>query len=158
MGHVIVERIIEAPVEAVWAALNDIERTPEWVTGLVAAEVVTPGAFGRGTTYVDHNRIGPFTQVTPWHIIAFEPMMRQVHVSESTVLPSTMSLIVAPTAVGTYVQMQVDYEFLPRLGWFARMFELLAMNQMLRQVLTQNLSNLNVYLAGKSVTPAPAMA
>ncbi|MBE0690634.1 MAG: SRPBCC family protein [Anaerolineae bacterium] len=153
------ERIIEAPLEAVWQCLNDIDRTSEWVVGLEAAEVITNGPFGVGTIYVDHNRLGPFPQVTPWHITAFEPMTRQVHVSESAALPSTITFIVAPTAIGTYVQMAVEYQLLPRLGVIGRALEGLLMNRLLQQVITQNLARLNDQLAlnkADVLTPAAA--
>lgn len=35
MGHAEAVRELGAPAAAVWHALNDIERTPEWVVGLV---------------------------------------------------------------------------------------------------------------------------
>ncbi|MCC6617101.1 MAG: SRPBCC family protein [Anaerolineae bacterium] len=158
MGKVMAERIIEAPVEAVWRCLNDIDRTPEWVVGLEAAEIVTEGPFGVGTLYVDHNRLGPFPQVTPWRITEFEPMTRQTHVSESAALPSTISFLLAPTAVGTYVQMQVEFQVLPSTGVVGRALDTLLMSRMLKQVIAQNLDRLNAHLIGQAEAVAPAMA
>ncbi len=43
MGRVRRASIISASVEAVWNTLCDIARTPEWVVGLEAAELKTPG-------------------------------------------------------------------------------------------------------------------
>ncbi|HCR14197.1 MAG TPA: hypothetical protein DIU49_13470, partial [Desulfovibrio sp.] len=76
MGHVEVARTLNAPVQAVWDCLNDIEHTPEWVTGLEAAEIKTSGPYGAGSVYHDHNRLGPFPQETPWYVTVFEPMTR----------------------------------------------------------------------------------
>jgi uncharacterized protein YndB with AHSA1/START domain len=62
MGYAEAESIINAPDEAVWACLNDIGHTPEWVCGLEGAEMVTDGPYGLGSAYTDHNRLGPFPQ------------------------------------------------------------------------------------------------
>ena len=149
MGYVEAATTINAPVEAVWDCLNDIDRTPEWVTGLEAAEIKTAGPYGVGTVYYDYNRLGPFLQTTPWRITAFEPPSYQVHESESAVLPSKMTLNLSSTPEGTRLQMAVEYRFLPRLGPVSRLLEGLLMNRMLRQVLKQNQASLNDYLTGE---------
>lgn len=143
MGHVEVASTIHADVEAVWRSLNDITHTPEWVTGLEKAEIITTGTYGTGTIYHDYNRLGPMLQVTPWHITTFEPMTRQVHKSDSASLPSTMTLTLTPTPEGTHLRMTVDYRFLPRLGAFSRLLEKLLMNRLLQHVIQQNQANLN---------------
>jgi uncharacterized protein YndB with AHSA1/START domain len=150
MGQVEAIMTVNAPIEAVWHSLNDIDHTPEWVVGLEDAAVTTSGPYGVDTVYNDYNRLGPVLQVTPWTITVFEPMSRQVHESKSSFLPSKMILNLAPQAVGTRVQMIVEYQFLPRLGLIGRALEKLLMNHVLKGVLTQNLSNLNSYLAGKT--------
>ena len=147
MGQVTAARTVHAPIETVWQCLNDIDHTPEWVTGLAAAEIKTPGAYSVGTIYHDTNRLGPMLQVTPWHITTFDPPTRQVHESESTTLPSTMILNLSPVPDGTQVEMIVHYRFLPRLGLVSRAFEGLVMNRLLKRVLRQNLTNLDDYLA-----------
>jgi uncharacterized protein YndB with AHSA1/START domain len=149
MGHVEVARTLNAPVQAVWDCLNDIEHTPEWVTGLEAAEIKTSGPYGAGSVYHDHNRLGPFPQETPWYVTVFEPMTRQVHESRSPVLPSTMTLALTPDAGGTHLSFTVDYRFLPRLGPVSGLFERVVMNRMLGQVLKQNLAGLDAYLRKK---------
>lgn len=147
MGTVQASRLVSAPVEAVWNCLNDIAHTPDWVTGLAAAEVVTPDPFGLGSAYVDHNRLGPFPQATRWHVTVFEPMSRQVHVSDSAVLPSTMTLSLSPAPEGTLLTMGVEYRFLPWLGGFSRLLESVLMNRLLAQVLRENEASLEAYLS-----------
>lgn len=150
MGYAEVTTTIHAPVEAVWACLNDIDHTPEWVNGLEAAEIKTTGPYGVGTVYCDYNRLGPFLQTTLWRITAFEPPSFQVHESESNVLPSKMTLNLSPTPEGTRLQMAVEYRFLPQLGPVGRFLEALLMNRMLRKVLKQNQTSLNAYLTAGS--------
>lgn len=149
MGYVEAALTIHVPVDVVWNCLNDIDRTPEWVTGLEYAEVTTGGRYGLGSVYADTNRFGLFLQVTPWRITVFEPLTRQVHVSTSAILPSRMILNLLPIRGGTYLQMIVEYSFLPRLGPAGRMLEDLFMNRLLKQVLTQDQANLNEYLTCK---------
>ena len=146
MGTFKVERVIEAPIEVVWAALNDIDHTPEWVVGLEKAEIVTPGPYGLGSVYNDYNRLGPFPQVTPWHIAVFEPMREQVHVSDSDVLPSSMMIRLMRWGAHTRLEMIVVFRFMPRLGIVSRVFERLVMERALRGVIAQNQANLNQYL------------
>jgi uncharacterized protein YndB with AHSA1/START domain len=146
MGYAEAESTINAPIEAVWACLNDIDQTPEWVSGLEAAQIKTAGPYGLGTVYYDYNRLGPFPQTTLWRITAFEPPSHQVHESESTMLPSKMTLSLSPAPEGTRLKMTVEYRFLPRLGPISRLLENLLMNRMLSQVLKQNQTGLNAYL------------
>lgn len=152
MGYTEFSSTIHAPVEAVWNALNDIEHTPDWVTGLENAEMTTPPPMRVGSIYTDYNRLGPFLQVTAWHITAFEPLRHQVHESKSAVLPSKITLNVAPVPDGTRLQMIVKYRFMPRLRLISRVFERLVMNRMLKQVLRQNQAGLNRYLSAQTVS------
>lgn len=147
MGRAEANMIVDAPINAVWDCLNDIDNTPKWVLGLEAAEIKSQrGEYGLGTVYVDHNRLGPIPQTTPWTITVFEPMATQVHESASSVLPSKMILKLRSAAKGTHVQMIVKYRFLPRLGVIGTVLERLLMNTLLNQALKQNLARLNAYL------------
>ncbi len=151
MGRAESVALIQAPVETVWNTLNDIAHTPDWVVGLEAADLKTPGNYGLDSIYYDHNRLGPLPQTTPWRVTAFEPMKRQIHESRSAVLPSRMILHLSPSATSevTRLQMVVEYRFLPWLGPVSRLLERLVMDRALASVLRQNQANLNVYLASR---------
>jgi hypothetical protein len=135
--------IIEAPLPVVWAALNDIDHTPEWVVGLERAEVVSPEPFGRGSIYIDYNRLGPFPQKTVWGITEFEPYVCQVHVSTSKIIPSTLTMGLSLAPKGVHVEMTIDFQFLPRFGALGRFLGRTLMTRMIGQVIAQNLENLN---------------
>ena len=139
--------IIHAPLHEVWAALNDIAHTPEWVVGLERAELISPDEFGRGSVYIDYNRLGPFPQKTTWCITEFEPTVCQVHVSSSAIIPTTMTLGLTLAPGGTRLEFTVDYQFLPRFGALGRFLERTVMNRMIGSVITQNLANLDKRLA-----------
>ena len=146
MGYAEASQIINAPVETVWDTLNDIDNTAKWVAGLQHAEIVTRGAFGKGSIYTDYNKLPWAIQVTPWHVTEFEPMTRQVHVSESINLPSTMALTLQPMNGKTRVTFAVEFRFMPRYGQVSRLFERVVMNKVLKGVLRQNLGQLDRYL------------
>jgi len=135
--------IINAPLPDVWAALNDIAHTPEWVVGLERAELISPDEFGRGSVYVDYNRLGPFPQKTAWCITEFEPYVCQVHVSTSTIIPSTLTMGLSLASDGVWLEMTIDYQFLPQLGALGRFLERALMSRMIGKVIAQNLANLN---------------
>jgi hypothetical protein len=117
-----------------------------WIRESSCAAEAPTGPYGMGTVYYDYNRLGPFLQTTLWRITAFEPPSHQVHESESTLLPSKMTLNLSPAPEGTRLQMAVEYRFLPQLGPVGRFLEALLMNRMLKQVLKQNQASLNAYL------------
>lgn len=146
MGYAEASQIIHAPIETVWNTLNDIDNTPKWVVGLKHAEIVTVGSFGKGSIYTDYNKLPWTIQVTPWHVTEFEPMTRQVHVSESINLPSTMTLTLQPTDEGTLVKFTVDFRFIPRWGAAGRLFERMVMSKALSGVIQQNLGQLDRFL------------
>ncbi len=151
MGYAEAATIINAPIDVVWNSLNDIEHTPQWVVGLEKAELQTATRFGVGSVYLDYNRLGSQIQVTAWRIAVFEPMRRQVHVSTSANLPSTMTLHLAVEGSGTRLHMTVAYRFMPRLGVVSRALERLVMNRVLSGIVRKNQQNLNAYLSQWSV-------
>ncbi len=156
MGYAQASQIINAPAEAVWKTLNDIDNTAKWVVGLESAKVISKGDFGVGTLYNDTNNLGPFLQVTTWKIAEFEPMSHQVHMSNSGNLPSTMLLTLESVTEGTRLTMTVDFQFMPHWGVFGRILEGLVMNRALSGVLRQNMNQLNIYLQ-KQANQAPTI-
>lgn len=155
MGQVTAKMIVSAPVEAVWNCLNDIDNTPRWVVGLERAEWVTKPPVAVGSIYIDYNRLGPFPQVTPWHVRAFQPMSHMIHESESALLPSRMTINIKSVLFGTEVEMIVEYRFLPKLGIISRVFESWVMNRALPQVLKQNLLQMEAYLQQQDARTHP---
>jgi hypothetical protein len=150
----LVERsiILNTSSSNVWNVLNDLQHTPDWVVGLERTENITPGPVGVGTIYHDINRIGPLLQRTPWTITEFEPMSRQVHVSESSVLPSTMILTITPEGAGVRFEQIVEYRFLPQLGPLSRLLEKAVMNRLLKLAFKQIQANLKTYIEQQQST------
>ena len=138
--------IINAPASAVWNLLDDLQHTPDWVVGLERVENITPGPVRVGTVYHDIDRIGPFLQRTSWTITAFEPMSQQIHVSESSVLPSTMILNITLEGAGVRFEQIVEYRFLRQLGLFSRLLEKVLMNHLLKLAFKQIQANLKAHI------------
>lgn len=141
--------IIHASLEEVWATLNDIAHTPDWVVGLERAALTTPAPFGKGSVYIDYNRLGPFLQATPWRVTEFVPLVCQVHVSESRVIPSTLTMGVSMATEGTRLEMTMEVEFLPQLGALGRLLERHLMKRAVHHVITNNLVNLDRLLTAR---------
>lgn len=137
--------IVGASIETVWNCLNDITHTSNWVNGLVNAEIITRGRYGKGSVHVQHSRTGLLPTST-WTVTAFEPRSRQVHVLQSAVLPAALTIAVNPVAQGTQIRINLDYRFLPMLGSVSRGLERLIMDKRMKQVLKQNLASFNTYL------------
>ncbi|MBZ0171015.1 MAG: SRPBCC family protein, partial [Phycisphaerales bacterium] len=51
MAQIVVEKLIHAPVERVFARCTDLASLPEIVSGIDAIEVLTEGAVGDGTAF-----------------------------------------------------------------------------------------------------------
>jgi len=137
---------VGASIETVWNCLNDIAHLSSWMSGLTNAEVITRGKYGKGSAHVQHSRNSLLPSTTTWTITAFEPFARQVHVSQSSALPATLTINVKRVATGTQIQISLDYQFLPMLGSVSRGLERLVMDKRMKQALKQNLASFNTYL------------
>lgn len=72
------ERRIDAPVDDVWAVVDDTSRYAEWVDGCL--EVTHHhGSATVGSTYGERNStLGPLTATTTWTVLEVEPRARRV--------------------------------------------------------------------------------
>lgn len=138
--------IVGASIETVWNCLNDITHTSNWVNGLVNAEIITRGKYGKGSIHVQHSRAGLLPLTTTWAVTAFEPRSRQVHISQSAALPAALTIYVSRVAQGTQIQIGLDYRFLPMLGAVSRGLERFVLDKRMKQALKQNLASFNTYL------------
>lgn len=66
--HVVATRIIAAPLEEVWAVIDDTARYADWVDGVLEVRR-HHGAATVGETYEERNRtVGPLTTVSTWTV------------------------------------------------------------------------------------------
>jgi uncharacterized protein YndB with AHSA1/START domain len=70
-GRIHASIIIDAPVDAVWRAIEPIERHVEWMADAEAIRFVGTQTRGTGTRFVCETRVGPFRladrmEITEW--------------------------------------------------------------------------------------------
>lgn len=80
-GEPVVEAIrtgteIDAPIDAAWAILADIERQPEWMLEMKAVRLLTPGPVGVGTRGEADVRIFGVGVSDPVEVVEFVPPFR----------------------------------------------------------------------------------
>ncbi|MGK5679559.1 SRPBCC family protein [Actinoplanes sp. URMC 104] len=64
MSTVVVTRLIDAPVAAVWQVFTDLGRRREWLTAVIRVEVRTHGPFGAGTVWRETRAMADGGEVT----------------------------------------------------------------------------------------------
>lgn len=113
-------REIEAPPEAVWAFISDLERVPEWVVFTDEMLETSSEEPGVGTEYRELGGPGPIEDESTWRITAFDPPHRQVHEGDLGAMEVRLTMEVEPTARGSRLTHRVDLSVLPRVrpvGW-----------------------------------------
>jgi carbon monoxide dehydrogenase subunit G len=66
---------IDAPPDAVWAAVEPIERHVDWMTDAVSITFTGPSTRGVGTTFDCLTKVGPFHTVDHMRITEWEPAL-----------------------------------------------------------------------------------
>ena len=64
MSTVVVTRLIDAPVAAVWQVFTDLGRRREWLTAVTRVEVRSHGPFGAGTVWRETRMMADGTEIT----------------------------------------------------------------------------------------------
>lgn len=67
------ERVVDAPVEVVWATVSDVARMGEWSPELVTMHALLPGGLRVGQQYLGINRRGPVVWPTRSVVAELEP-------------------------------------------------------------------------------------
>lgn len=111
---------IGAPVEAVFAFLSDLDRLPEWQTGIVSAEVTSGGAIGVGSTaHVVRDLLGQRVEA-PLTVTTYEPPHRLAIGGDVSGVRVDAQIELAPAA-GDETDLRFAMEI--RAGGFARFME-----------------------------------
>src|SRR6187549_2334383 len=91
---------IEAPPEALFAYLSDLDNLPEWQTGIVSAEITSGDELGVGTTArVVRDLMGQRIEA-PMTVTAYEPPSRLAIRSEVSGVKATAELDMTPADGG----------------------------------------------------------
>ena len=114
MREFIITRQIGAPVETVWAVLNDFGDIYKWSPGVTASELTSEGAVAEGSTR--HCDFAPFGGVDE-RIERYEPHARlTVNLFETSKLPISGAIAdfhIAPKDGGT--ELNLHYSYTPNM-------------------------------------------
>lgn len=111
---------IEAPPEAVWTFISDLERTAEWVTFTDEMLEISEGETDVGTTYREYGGVGPKKGESTWRVTAFDPPRKQVHEGDLGVMQPHLTMRVEPRGQASLLTHRVRFRFLPKIrpiGW-----------------------------------------
>lgn len=97
MSTVVVTRLIDAPVAAVWQVFTDLSRRREWLTAVTRVEVRSHGPFGAGTVWRETRSMADGGEVTE------EFRVRECEVPERFVV----------TSPGIGADYRMTYSFVP---------------------------------------------
>ncbi|MBM2617251.1 SRPBCC family protein [Actinoplanes sp. LDG1-06] len=97
MSTVVVTRLIDAPVAAVWQVFTDLHRRRDWLTAVTRVEVRTHGPFGAGTVWRETRGMADGGEVTE------EFRVRECEVPERFVV----------TSPGIGADYRMTYSFVP---------------------------------------------
>lgn len=68
--------VVDAPIDATWALLVDLERQPEWMTDMKSIEVLTPGPLRIGSRATARIRIFGVAVADPVEVVELAPPHR----------------------------------------------------------------------------------
>ncbi|MEM7322683.1 MAG: SRPBCC family protein [Actinomycetota bacterium] len=110
MNTFTITRTIDAPLEAVWAILDDFGNIADWSPGVRRSALTTDGPVGEGTTrHCDFAPMGGVNERITHH----EPLSRMtVHLYETFKMPVTDAVAdfkLEATETGTRVVLDVEY-------------------------------------------------
>ncbi|HEX9710418.1 MAG TPA: SRPBCC family protein [Candidatus Thermoplasmatota archaeon] len=69
---------INAPPQAVWDFMMDLESAPKWIKGVVSSKQVSPGPMQAGAVIRETRTIGKRTETYDIHVKRFDPPARYV--------------------------------------------------------------------------------
>ncbi len=94
---------INAPVDAVWNLLSDVNRYPEWVEATDRIISAPEGLLEAGSEYKVYGGVPPFKSETEWKVTEFEPNRRQVHTGGDGMMEMRIEYDLSENGSGTTV-------------------------------------------------------
>src|SRR5574341_1550301 len=121
---------INCPIEEVFACVADIRNNVKWMTGVIAAEVISEGPVGVGTKYrFDIEVIGRKLETTG-ELTAYDPPKKTAWKATSGPFPMSGSTTFEPVESGTHVTDMIEAE----PGGFFKLAEPLLIKQQQSQM------------------------
>ncbi len=117
---------INRPIEKVFAFVADYRNNVKWQTGVIAAEITSPGPVGVGTKYKYDAEIMGRKMETSGELTAYDPPLKIAWKSSSGPFPMSGSTTFESVDGGTLVTDTIEAE----PGGFFKLAEPLLMKQM----------------------------
>ncbi len=141
MAHLEIQKFIEAPVQAVWDVLADLEHQAAWMVDVRRLDVVTERKSGQGTVlHVTSELFGLPVVKDVMGITAWQPPTR-MDVEHRGQFHGTGSFVLEPLAGGTLFTWIED--FVPPLGALGELGFAIAVRPHLVRVFARSLRNLS---------------
>lgn len=122
--------IINRSIEEVFAYVTDLRNNVKWTTGLIAAEMTSPGPVKVGSTYKFDIKMMGMTLETSGEVTAYEPPTQYAWKATSGPFPMSGSITFESVEGGTRIAEAID----ARPGGFFKLAEPLLVKQQQSQM------------------------
>jgi len=122
--------IINRPIDEVFAYVTDLSNNVKWMTGVIAAEMTSPGSVNVGATYRFDIKTMGMTLETKGEVTAYEPPTRYAWKATSGPFPMSGSTTFESVEGGTRVTDMIEAE----PGGFFKLAEPLLIKQQQSQM------------------------
>jgi uncharacterized protein YndB with AHSA1/START domain len=146
MTSIRVEETIAAPVDAVWAAIEDLSSHVRWMEDAVAIRFVSETRAGMGVTFDCDTKIGPFRLTDRMVVTEWDPP-HALGIRHAGVVTGTGRFVLTPAAGGTSFAWAETLTF---PTWVGGNIGGAAAAPMLRRVWRRNLRNLKTLVESAS--------
>jgi carbon monoxide dehydrogenase subunit G len=99
---------VSAPPSSVYAIIDDVSRTPEWLTRCIAIDKLDPGPTDVGTRLKYHYRDGRRTGTMDGQVVAHEPDRHFAMKFTDSMMDVTVDFVAASDGVGTSLTHTID--------------------------------------------------
>jgi len=146
MTKIRVEETIDAPPEAVWAAIEDIPTHVRWMEDAVAIRFTSDARTGLGVSFDCDTKIGPFRLTDRMVVTEWEPP-RIRGIRHAGVVTGAGRFVLTPAGGGTSFTWEEELVF---PAWMGGAVGGAAGAPLLRRVWRRNLANLKRLVEGSA--------
>ena len=146
MPSIRVEVTIAAPVEAVWAAVEDISSHVRWMEDAVAIRFTSPTRSGVGAAFDCDTKVGPFRLTDRMVVTEWDPP-RIMGIRHAGVVTGSGRFVLTATATGASTTFAWEEDLVFPV-WMGAAVGGAAAAPLLRRVWRRNLRNLKTLVEG----------
>jgi uncharacterized membrane protein len=110
MGQISKQIFFKAPVEVVWKIWTDVEKTPEWVEGVLQSAIVSATKYGPGLEWEEKGFFGS-TPVDMEHKMVMWEEKKKTVTRTNLPMGATMEKIAEFRSAGSESEVQIQVEW-----------------------------------------------